>query len=829
MRNHLLFGAAVAALAIPAAASAQSTGSLDFESDSEIVVTGAQGADEVAGVRIPDSPKAKVEITSELIQRQSPGQTINQIINLVPGVSFTNNDPWGSSGGNFTIRGFDSNRISQTFDGIPLNDTGNYALYSNQQVDSELIETVNVNLGSTDVDSPTASAVGGTVNINTIRPRDEFGAMAVASYGNIIAPGAGDRPMHRIFGLIHTGDITGFGTRAWFSASSNYNEPSFADYGGVRKQQYNARIWQDIGANGDFIAIAGHYNVNRNNFGGSPLGVAAAALVDKDSRFYNIANGATCNVNTVARPGAVDNANACGSEFERRYNPSNTGNIRWNSRFTLAEGLIFTLDGAYQTVKANGGGTGIAVEGLGPNGTTGVVFTAVPSIGTSRAAYYFTGRDLNGDGDLLDSIRILNPSQTRTNRWTAIANLAYDLSEAHRVRLSYTFDRGRHRQTGEGGLLHINAEPFDVFPVNDPLLDVNGNPLQKRDRLSYATLHQAAAEYRGRFFDNALTVLIGGRVPFFSRDLNNNCFTTDASGNVNCIASGAAAYAAANPYTVGATGRPSGAAAPQSRTYNYDKFLPNVGATFNLTPEFSIAGNWARNISVPSTDTLYNSLYVPASNPAARPAPETSDSFDAGLRYTTRQIQAAVTGWYSTYKDRIVSAYNEDCDCTVDTNLGDVRKWGVDASIAYQPIPEVTAYVFGSYIGSEIRDNVAGLAAGLTTAGKRERNVPEFMFGGRLQGSVAGFELGAQAKRTTSRFVNDVNTISVPGFTVVDLDARYSLAEAGLDGTYIQLNVNNLFDEFYLGSFSGGLTTPGSTNVNFGAPRSIMGSLIIGF
>ena len=54
-------------------------------------------------------------------------------INVIPGVTFTNNDAYGSAGGQLTIRGFSSDRISLTFDGIPLNDSGNYAIYSNQQ------------------------------------------------------------------------------------------------------------------------------------------------------------------------------------------------------------------------------------------------------------------------------------------------------------------------------------------------------------------------------------------------------------------------------------------------------------------------------------------------------------------------------------------------------------------------------------------------------------------------------------------------------------------------------------------------------------------------
>ena len=144
----------VALLSTPAFA--QSTGSQDFED--EIIVTGSRTNQGVAGVIAPDTTKAKGVLTQAFIERQSPGQTVNDIINQLPGVSFQNNDPFGSAGGKMTIRGFDNTRINQTFDGIPLNDSGNYALYSNQQLDPELIEQVNVNLGSTDVDSPTAAA-----------------------------------------------------------------------------------------------------------------------------------------------------------------------------------------------------------------------------------------------------------------------------------------------------------------------------------------------------------------------------------------------------------------------------------------------------------------------------------------------------------------------------------------------------------------------------------------------------------------------------------------------------------------------------------------------
>jgi len=807
MRNMLFTGVAFAALMIPASAYAQSTGSIDF--DEEIVVTG-QAETDIGGIDVPDTPKAKVQVDRELMMRQTPGQTVNELINLVPGVSFTNNDPFGSLGGSFTIRGFASDRISQTVDGIPLNDSGNYALYTNQQPDPETLESVTVSLGSTDVDSPTASAVGGTINIRTRTPRDEAGVLASVSYGNIIARGnPGDRPYHRGFVMVDTGDITGFGTKAWFSASRAVNESTFSNYGGVDKQQYNGKIYQAIGTNGDFISISGHYNENRNNFNGSPLSNTAYPLTP-EARFYEI--DYPCNTDTP-QAGVADSPNGCGNEFERRFNPSNTGNVRINSRFTLMDNLVLTVDPSFQYVKANGGGLTTGREGSATLGGT-------PVYGYIGNQYYF-GRDLNGDGDTLDTVRVSSPSQTQTRRYGVIANLAYDFNELHRVRLSYTYDRARHRQTGESGLIDMAGNMLDVFPVNDPLLTADGGVLEDRNRLSYATLNQVAAEYRGKFLNEALVVQIGARMPFFTRDLNQYCFTTSAGGFVDCLTdeSRHAEYAAANPNY----------APPQSRKLSYDKFLPNIGMTYSFTPELSVFASYAKNLSVPGTDTLYGALYFDEDEPQGRPTPETSDSFDLGVRYNSGIVQAQVSGWYNKYQSRLASAYDPDCDCSLTRNLGEVEKYGIDGNISARPIPQVLVYVFGSYLKSRIKDDVQINATTFApTAGKREAGAPKYTYGARVQGTLGAFDLGAQVKRTGSRFLNDINTVTLPGYTVVDLDLRYSLADAGLENTYFQLNVTNLFDEVYIGSASGGLTTV-SSFVNIGAPRAIVGSMVIGF
>lgn len=920
MRNNLFLGVATAALMLPGMAYAQSTGTAEVDS-TEVVVTATRTGGNVGGVQAPDTSKAKSVLTQEFIARQTPGQTVNDIINQLPGVSFQNNDPFGSAGGTLTIRGFDGSRVSQTFDGIPLNDTGNYAIYSNQQLDPELIEQVNVNLGTTDPDSPTASASGSTVNYRTMNPTNDFGVRLVGSVG--------DYSFMRIFGQVNTGELTKFGTRMWLSASTARNDVVFNNYGKIDKQQYNAKIYQPIGSGRDFISISGHYNQNRNNFfgsaplrydtnvftstGGTGAGAAAPTLVTGAPRTPGTGSGnrfpngrdelpytvARCTIDTP-QAGVADVANSCGTTFDERYNPSNTGNIRVNSRFTLSDRLTLFVDPSYQYVKANGGGTVTARE-------TSRVINGVSYNGFIGGQYYF-GRDLNGDGDVLDGcatpgasctgsapgVTLLAPSQTQTHRYGVISSLRYEFSDTQSVRVGYTLDYGRHRQTGELGFIQGAGRPFDVFPVNEPILAANGSTVQKRDRLSKAILNQGFAQYIGNFFENRLRVEAALTGKWFKRDLTNYCFVTAANGNVDCFGQNAAqntAYAAANPYVVGGTTAIptiTGFAAPQQRTYKYDKLLPSGGLTYGFDNGITMFANYSKGVQVPGTDNLYQAFYYPQATDPANPTPETTDNFDAGLRYRSSKIQAQVGPWYTRFQNRLASAYDVDTQQTIYRNLGRVDKYGVDGSVAYRPIKDLMFYVYGSYLKSDIKNNVeigrcpttltaanttvnctvAGAPILANTAGQRESGAPVYTFGGRIQGTLGPLELGIQGKRTGPRYLNDqnlpqiqctvalINTVcptvanvpttftgtrgiayevypeKTPAYTIFDLDARVNMGfiNPDLSKVYFQLNVSNVFNKYYVGGFSGGQTVVTSVPfVQIGSPRAVIGSLNVTF
>jgi iron complex outermembrane receptor protein len=550
-------------------------------------------------------------------------------------------------------------------------------------------------------------------------------------------------------------------------------------------------------------------------------------------------------------------------------------------------------------VKANGGGTTTAREfgyDINPTGGRANCSTLpVPVTATCVAGYfggspYFGSVDLNGDGDIRDQVTVLAPSQTHTDRFGVIAGLRWVINDNHQARFSYTLDYAKHRQTGEVGLLNEFGEPFDVFPINDGLHTDTGFLLEKRDRKSKAILNQVSAEYRGEFIDDRLTVNVGLRLPFFTRDLKNNCFTSSASGFVECSGGNAALdaiIAANNPYVVDPiTGRViSGYSPPQHRKLKYDDILPNVGFVFDITPRISAFGNYAKGLSVPSTDNLYNAFFFPEGSEAAKPDPETTNSFDGGLRYRSTTIQAQAGLWMTKFKNRTASAYDPELNATVYRNLGTVDKWGIDGSIAWSPIKQFTGYVFGSWMDSEIKNNIQiGNFGGITncdniapgtapadivkscafTAGNRESGAPKYTYGFSATGTIGPVDLGFTAKRTGPRYIFDNNALmystgvnlanlndanatndptvvfdnTAPAYWLVNLDARLNMKFIGLKETYFQLNVYNLFDKFYVGGFGGGLSQALNTAatqygnppfVQIGAPRTVSGSLSISF
>jgi iron complex outermembrane receptor protein len=516
-----------------------------------------------------------------------------------------------------------------------------------------------------------------------------------------------------------------------------------------------------------------------------------------------------------------------------RINPSDTGNIRMQSLWHLGEKLRLTFDPSWQYTMANGGGTTTLAE------TRGATSPDTRVLGASTAVTAF---DLNGDGDTIDTVRFYTPNTTNTRRWGATTSLIWDVTDDHRFRFAYTWDRARHRQTGMWGPMNEAGEPQDVFAgrTGERLLAADGEVIRGRDRFSIAELEQYALEYRGQFAEDKLTATLGVRAPFFTRELNQYCYTPNGgSGSSGTIgARGGALCTARAPLTTLANGNVTFAPAapmaavvefipPYSETVEFDDILPNAGLTFSPWESHQFYLSYAEGLSAPRTDNLYAVARDPVTFDVVRPTPEseTTKAYDIGWRLNHATMIASLALYNIDYKNRIVSTFNSELGYSEDRNVGDVDVQGFDAQVGRRFGDKFTATVSAAY-------NESTLAGSLdaTLNGKQLVETPEWTYAARLElKATDDVRLALQAKHVGDRFATDNNDEVADAYTVLDLDASYTFKIAGDNSAQIQLNITNLLDEEYFGNISSGT---GGTSVGFysiGAPRTATASFKFNF
>ena len=813
--------AIIGSLMAAGTALAQSTGTQEVDA---LVVTSAGGPRNLDGiVTAQNGPKSRSVVNQEYLATQGAGQTVIQSLNLIPGLNFTSNDPYGSSGGNIRLHGLDGAHIGLLIDGVPLNDAGNYAIYTNQQLDPELIEQANVNTGSADIDTATASSTGGVINYTTLK--------ATADPSLLVTASGGSYDFKRIFGVVQTGSFGPIGTRIWLSGSlTGYDK--FKGPGELKKAQVNGRLWQPIGSGGDFASVTVNYNRNRNGFFYNPNMHTATGFCDVARTQVCLDETATDPlgwkldyVENYVVPSRGPGANtvpatngATRGFFGLKINPSNTGTVRGSSRFTLADHLHLTVDPSYNFTLADGGGT------------TSVAETAGPLRGAANAA----GVDINGDGDLLDTILVYSPSVTRTHRYGVNTSLIWDVSDDHHLRISYAYDQGKTAQTGEYSTVTDTGFPQNVFSAvregSPGVLAADSKVVQKRNRYSIAKLSQFSLEYQGAFFEDKLRISAGVRLPYLSRDLTQYCYTpTTSTSSVYCTSETAAAQP--NGVFRFASQGTTNYYAPYNQVRKYKDVLPSVGFTYAVANAVSVFANYNQQQSAPKVDNLYT---LSATGTLGLVRPEVSTTFNGGLRYSSPTVVGSISAFHTDFKNRIVSTRSREDDTLIDRNVGNVRSQGVDAEIGAKPVEGLTVYASVSYLDAIVTNDIfVSTAAGTApTNGKTLVETPNWTYGGRVAYEIGPFVFGAQAKHVGRRFLSDVNDVSVAGYTIVDADVRLKLPQIQMEDAYLQFNVTNLFDVNYYGSLAGTVTsaTPGTAGYSrpfaaIGAPRALQLSL----
>jgi iron complex outermembrane receptor protein len=836
--KKLAAGVALSTLAALAAngALAQSTAT---QAVGELVVT-ARPQPLGGLVAAQDAPKTRDIVSQVYISTQTAGANAMQVLNLVPGVNFTQDDPFGLAGsaGHISIRGLKGANIAELEDGMPLNDAGNYAVYAGERLDPEILQSVNVITGSSEVDAPSASSLGGTINYNTINPADHFSGMANVSGGSFGA--------QRYQALIQSGSIGPWGTKGFVEGSYVTDNKFTTGYGRDWKWQVNGKLYQDLHHDGDFAAVSVFYDrqLLSNYFGidfasggcnpatttppatcsnyhaplttGFTLGGRLAAATPWNTDY---------NQYFVQPPSASANTSFQGLQL----NPTDTGNIRGQLLYTLLPNLKLTVDPSYQWVLATGGTLSTTVKGTDPlligDGLQTVNHSNYPAC--TNAAGQITGLNIDGVS-CTDTSRITNPSLTQTSRYTVNSSLIWTPSPQHLVRIAYAYDHANVRQTGEWAQIQASGWPTSVFSGLEgwgtPIRGVDGNPVEKRNRLTIAGLNQVSGEYIGKFFDDHLRLDIGLRIPFIARDLHQFCYTNPPT-TVTCTSFPAVAATA------------KATVAPFVIHKNYSQPLPNVGATWSFDPAHQLFIDYTEALNAPVNDDLYAiGVLGTGGSTATTPGaigvkPETSRTIEGGYRYQTSRLRFTVDGYYIEDNNHIVSAYNQTTADFTDTNVGAIHFYGIEGQAAWVPMDHLTLVGMFAYEHSQVIGNIPYTPPVIIpTDGKQFYDTPPWMVGGRAVYEWHDLVAGVQFKYVDARFVTALNDLTVPSYVTVDLDLRWKL-DWIKPGTFAQFNVVNLFDEKYIGSINYGNTN----NNNYpyytqgfafqGTPRTVQGTL----
>ncbi|MGZ6015932.1 MAG: TonB-dependent receptor domain-containing protein, partial [Phenylobacterium sp.] len=344
-----------------------------------------------------------------------------------------------------------------------------------------------------------------------------------------------------------------------------------------------------------------------------------------------------------------------------------------------------------------------------------------------------------------------------------------------------------------------------------PITTADGSTMRGRDRHSIAQLNQVNLNYIGKFMDDKLHINLGLRAPFFKRELEQFCYTfngtsayCDTIDPAQVLAAYNTSVAAGNSNALstllfGKTGSISFDPAtktpafrfPFNQTFNFNKVLPNAGATYRFTDNQMVYATYAEGFSAPKTDDLYSSS-------PALVQPETSESVAAGYRYQTSMVTAAANAFGVEYKNRIVQSFDPaDPTISIDRNIGKVDIYGVDLEIGATPFEHFSVYASAEFIKSDVKSNEVvassgGVGIALPTAGKELVLTPDRTFTANARYDFGWIDVGANVKYTSSRWLDDLNTASLPDITVVNADARMPLTWWGLQNTYLQFNVSNL-------------------------------------
>jgi|JFJP01.1.fsa_nt_gi hemoglobin/transferrin/lactoferrin receptor protein len=240
-----------------------------------------------------------------------------------------------------------------------------------------------------------------------------------------------------------------------------------------------------------------------------------------------------------------------------------------------------------------------------------------------------------------------------------------------------------------------------------------------------------------------------------------------------------------------------------SADFNYSAVSPSLGFVWQTSPEWTLVGRYAKGFRTPLYSeinagfTNLSSRYQTLSNPNLKP--ETSDTFELGVRAKYPQFDFGLTGFYNIYDNRIEPFVNAGT-ATVNgipgvllfqtQNVSRASTYGFELSGEYRFSPEKHGLSLISALGLTVGENLTTNQPLDTVepiklvTGLRYR-APENIWGADLIATFVG-----QTRLASDRAAN---LYTPQGYTVVDLTGFYKITPQ----LTLNMGIFNLFNSQY--------------------------------
>ncbi len=239
---------------------------------------------------------------------------------------------------------------------------------------------------------------------------------------------------------------------------------------------------------------------------------------------------------------------------------------------------------------------------------------------------------------------------------------------------------------------------------------------------------------------------------------------------------------------------------------------PRIGLVYEVNPELSFYSSYSEGF-LPLSGTDY------AGNPFD---PELSDSYEIGAKFTTSGVTGTVA-FFDAKKSNILTS--DPVNVGFSATLGEATSRGIELDLQGQLTEQLSAQLSYAFLDTQTANDMINIDWGVNVpAGSRLVNIPKHNASLVLTqllplGSVES-RLGLRVNHVAKRLGDSVDSsYMLPSHTLFGLSWA-----ADLDQNWkAQLNVDNLFDKFYIhNSYSALWTVPGE-------PRSYRMSLTYAF